>query len=150
MDTATNILDNLFEVDMKRAAILLRHYTDNGQPVFLWGKPGIGKTDIAHQLGTETSRKVIEFHAALREPVDVRGVPSVINGITHWNVPDELPREEETHAWALIAWGLALMGAQAHRRDRPLGRALAESGFAEGFTTHGWSTCISAPKTTAR
>lgn len=44
---------------------------------------------------------------------------------------EELPREEETRAWALMAWGLALMGAHAHRRDRPLGTALAESGYSE-------------------
>lgn len=44
---------------------------------------------------------------------------------------DELPPEPATQAWALLAWGLAFSGRQAHRPDRPLGRALAESAFAE-------------------
>lgn len=44
---------------------------------------------------------------------------------------DELPHEDATSAWALLAWGLAFCGRQAHRKDRPFGRALAESGFAE-------------------
>jgi len=44
---------------------------------------------------------------------------------------EELPAEAETRAWALMAWGLAFMGTQAHRRNRPLGTALAESGYSE-------------------
>lgn len=43
----------------------------------------------------------------------------------------ELPPESLTAAWALLVWGLALMGTGAHREDRPLGRALAEAGFSE-------------------
>jgi CRISPR system Cascade subunit CasB len=47
------------------------------------------------------------------------------------HMSDELPGEDDAKAWALMAWGLALMGAQAHRRDRPLGAALAGSGYSE-------------------
>ena len=43
----------------------------------------------------------------------------------------ELPVERQTSAWTLLAWGLALMGAGAHRPGRGLGRALAETGYAE-------------------
>lgn len=43
----------------------------------------------------------------------------------------ELPTERQTPAWALLAWGLALMGAGAHRPGHGLGRALAETGYAE-------------------
>jgi len=31
----------------------------------------------------------------------------------------------------LLTWGLAFIGAGGHRRDRPLGRALAECGYSE-------------------
>ena len=44
---------------------------------------------------------------------------------------DDLPNEAEIRSWALIAWGLAFMGPQAHRRDRALGAALAASGYSE-------------------
>lgn len=43
----------------------------------------------------------------------------------------ELPREEQTQAWATISWGLALCGPAAHRPGHGLGRALAETGCAE-------------------
>lgn len=84
------------EVAMDEAAELLEVLTDAGDAVFLWGKPGIGKTDIVNQLGAKKGRKVIEFHAALREPVDLRGIPITdpITATTKWCVPDELPRAE--------------------------------------------------------
>lgn len=43
----------------------------------------------------------------------------------------ELPDPSASAAWALLAWGLASSGRAAHRRDRPLGRCLAECGYAE-------------------
>lgn len=84
------------EVTISDAAILMENLTDQGDPVMLWGKPGIGKNDICYQLGERKKRKVIDFHAALREPVDLRGVPvpDLKTGTTKWFVPDELPQVE--------------------------------------------------------
>jgi len=84
------------EIDIATAAIRLEMLTDAGDNVFLWGKPGIGKTDAVRQLGVRKKRPVIEFHANLREPVDVRGVPmpDLVSGVTRWLVPDELPRAD--------------------------------------------------------
>jgi CRISPR system Cascade subunit CasB len=44
---------------------------------------------------------------------------------------DDLPSGGQTAAWALVVWGLASAAPGAHRPDRGLGRALAESGFSE-------------------
>jgi CRISPR system Cascade subunit CasB len=43
----------------------------------------------------------------------------------------DLPGEHQTQAWALIVWGLCLIGDKAHRADVPLGKALAEQGYSE-------------------
>lgn len=88
------IATNESEITIAQAAKLMRTLTDAGDSVMLWGKPGIGKSDIVHQLGMATSRKVIEFHAALREPVDLRGIPVTdpVTKTTLWFVPDELPQ----------------------------------------------------------
>jgi MoxR-like ATPase len=82
------------EVTISDAALLLEDYTEAGDNVFLWGVPGIGKTDIVHQLAARKKRRVIEFHAALREPVDLRGIPSPDHKTmtTKWFTPDELPQ----------------------------------------------------------
>lgn len=93
------------EITIAEAAVLLEILTDNGDTVCLHGAPGIGKTDIAHQLGAKKkaqhptkygARPVIEFHVALRETVDVRGIPvaDMATGKTKWLVPDELPNAE--------------------------------------------------------
>jgi ATPase family associated with various cellular activities (AAA) len=87
-------LDNIFDVAIDEAAALLRALTDAGDSVMLWGSPGIGKTEVTHQVGAETDRKVIDFRANLREPVDLRGipVPNIKTGTTKWLTPDELPQ----------------------------------------------------------
>jgi MoxR-like ATPase len=84
------------EITISEAAVRLEILTDAGDSVMLWGAPGIGKSDIVHQLGAKKGRKVIEFHAALRETVDLRGipVPDLATGKTRWLIPDELPNAE--------------------------------------------------------
>jgi len=94
---------NVHECTIAEAAMLLDIYYDHRDPrtgrfdpVMLWGPMGVGKSDIVNQLGARKRVKVIEFHAALREPVDLRGIPVADpkTGTTKWFTPDELPREE--------------------------------------------------------
>lgn len=89
-----NTIDNLAEVSIDRAAILLRELIDQRDSVMLWGKPGIGKTDVVHHTGHELGWGVKDFRANLREPVDLRGVPvtDLASKTTLWLPPDELPR----------------------------------------------------------
>lgn len=88
--------ENVTEVTIAAAAEQMFDHTEEGDSVFLWGKPGIGKSDIVHQMGAQTGRKVIEFHAALREPVDLRGIPvaDALTSTTRWLTPSELPQVE--------------------------------------------------------
>lgn len=94
--TATTEID----CTIAQAAEMLEALTDTGDPVMLWGPPGVGKSDVVWQLGRKKSRKVIEYRANLREPVDVRGipVPDVKAGVTKWLIPDELPRADRDGA----------------------------------------------------
>lgn len=41
------------------------------------------------------------------------------------------PNEDAAGAWALLSWGLASCGPEAHRPDKSLGQALAECGYSE-------------------
>ena len=47
--------------------------------LFIWGAPGIGKTEILREVADELGCVVIEFHLATIEPTDFRGVPKVEN-----------------------------------------------------------------------
>lgn len=84
------------EIPIDLAAHLLEILTDAGDPVMLWGLPGIGKTSVAEQLAAKKGRKVIMFKTNVREPVDVRGIPvaDLVTGTTRWLVPAELPQVE--------------------------------------------------------
>jgi len=75
--------------------------------VHLWGKPGIGKSDVVHQTGALLGWKVIEYRANLREQVDLRGIPNVEvladgSKVTRWLVPDELPRVDRDGEFGIL------------------------------------------------
>jgi hypothetical protein len=93
---ATPTLMNEVECTIAVAAVLLEKQLAKGKPVMLWGAPGVGKSAIVWQLGAKNKRKVIEYRANLREPVDVRGipVPDLKTGTTRWLVPEDLPNAE--------------------------------------------------------
>jgi hypothetical protein len=76
--------------------VLLEIMIAAGDKVFLWGPPGIGKTQMVSQVGGKLTMPVVPFHASLREQVDLRGVPvyDPVTRTTIWAVPNELPQEE--------------------------------------------------------
>lgn len=63
------------------------------RPVFIWGPPGIGKSDIVEQVGKDTGRNVIDVRLALWEPTDIKGIPyyNSDQGKMVWAPPAELP-----------------------------------------------------------
>jgi MoxR-like ATPase len=62
------------------------------QPAFVWGAPGVGKSDTMRQVTAALNRVLIDIRAVLLDPVDLRGLPS-INGDSraHWCPPAFLP-----------------------------------------------------------
>ena len=69
--------------------------------------------------------------AALRRWVPGQSVPLAFYRLWLRHIGEDLPSETQTEAWMTLAWGLATMGAGAHRPGRPLGEALAEAGYSE-------------------
>ena len=70
------------------------------RPVFMWGPPGIGKSDIVKQIGDEQGRDVIDVRLSLWEPTDIKGIP-YFNPEQHtmtWAPPAELPTDPESTA----------------------------------------------------
>jgi len=66
------------------------------RPIFLWGAPGLGKSDIIKQLGDELNAPVIDIRLSLWEPTDIKGIP-YFNPESHtmqWAQPAELPNAE--------------------------------------------------------
>ncbi len=70
---------------------------DIKQPVFIWGSPGIGKSQIVSQVAKEKNFKLIDIRAVLLDPVDIRGLPKISNdGQTSWCPPSFLPKSSCT------------------------------------------------------
>lgn len=83
-------------VGPKGAKKSLRKAFKNKRPIFLWGPPGIGKSDIIKQLGTELDAHVIDVRLSLWEPTDIKGIPffDSVNETMKWAPPSELPSAE--------------------------------------------------------
>lgn len=62
------------------------------RPAFIWGPPGIGKSDIVRQVCKDMGLEIRDVRATLLDPVDLRGLPRVQDGRTHWSPPDFLPQ----------------------------------------------------------
>ena len=87
-------------VSPNEAKAAIRKCLKKQRPVFMWGPPGIGKSDIVKQLGNEQGREVIDVRLSLWEPTDIKGIPyynSNSNTMT-WAPPAELPTDPESTA----------------------------------------------------
>lgn len=84
-----------------RAAMrAIRKAMSKQRPVFVWGPPGIGKSDVVKQIGTEMNREVIDVRLALWEPTDIKGIPyfDANKGTMVWAPPSELPMDPASTA----------------------------------------------------
>ena len=88
------------QVGPKSAKKSIRYAIKKRRPVFLWGPPGIGKSDIVKQIGEDTNREVIDVRLALWEPTDIKGIPyyNSDQGKMVWAPPAELPTDPDSTA----------------------------------------------------
>lgn len=68
------------------------------RPVFLWGPPGIGKSELVHNIGEELDALVVDMRMALLDPTDVRGIGfySPDSKTMEWAPPVDLPSAAES------------------------------------------------------
>ena len=75
----------------------IRHALKKQRPIFLWGPPGIGKSDIVRQITDSLGNShLIDIRLSLWEPTDIKGIPYFDSNINKmvWGAPEELPTEE--------------------------------------------------------
>jgi hypothetical protein len=75
------------------------------QPAFVWGGPGIGKSDVMRQVADSKNLPLRDVRALLLDPVDLRGLPYLDadqQDLSHaprrqvkWAPPDFLPKDGE-------------------------------------------------------
>ena len=65
-------------------------------PVMIWGAPGVGKSQVVHQVAREVDREMRDVRISQLDPVDLRGVPNVEGQVTYWNPPCFLPSDPKS------------------------------------------------------
>lgn len=73
--TAKNRLLETEGVTPSRLKMAIIHSIKRKRPLFVWGPPGIGKSDIVAEVAREQGRPLIDIRLPLMEPTDMRGIP---------------------------------------------------------------------------
>src|SRR6185312_1193369 len=104
------------------------------RPVFLWGSPGVGKSQTVAQVAAKAGIELRDVRAVQFDPVDLRGLPRIdSDGRTHWSVPDFLPRDGAGVLF-LDELNAADRAVQAACYQLVLDRRLGEYALPDGWT----------------
>ena len=95
-------------VTVKEAISRVTRALKKDRPVFIWGPPGVGKSELCQYIvdsGDLGKSKLIDIRAALLDPTDVRGFPApdLANNRMVWLPPVDFPTEEEAKKYDNIA-----------------------------------------------
>jgi len=74
------------------------------RPVFLWGPPGIGKSELVEGITEELGGLMIDLRLGQMEPTDIRGIPFYNKeiGKMDWAPPIDLPDEETASQYPVV------------------------------------------------
>lgn len=88
-----NTMLNTSTTNPQRLAVAIQHSIKIKRPIFIWGAPGIGKSDIVAQVAQSENRPLIDIRLPLMEPTDIRGIPYLAE-VKIYNGNGELVRDE--------------------------------------------------------
>ena len=92
-------------VTPNEAKVALQHAMKKQRPLFLWGPPGIGKSDIMHQITSMLENAfMIDIRLSLWDPTDIKGMPyyAANDNTMKWAPPVELPDEKMAKKYKTI------------------------------------------------
>ena len=83
------------------------------RPAFLWGPPGIGKSELVAGVAEKQGGHVIDLRMSLMEPTDLRGIPfyNKDSGLMEWAPPVDLPSEDLASQYPIVVLFLDEMNA---------------------------------------
>ena len=90
-------MNNIIQTSTTGAARAVKTFVAMNQPVFLWGSPGIGKSQLIAQVADDLGALMVDFRLSQIDAVDLHGLPDVdtstSTATTTWRVPSTLPFE---------------------------------------------------------
>lgn len=74
------------------------------RPLFLWGPPGIGKSELVEGITNDLNGLMIDLRLGQMEPTDIRGIPFYNKdlGKMDWAPPVELPDEATASQYPIV------------------------------------------------
>jgi len=97
------VSDNLTVTSVQARKAILKAFKVK-RPVFLWGPPGIGKSEVVSEITEELGGFMIDLRMAQMEPTDIRGIPFFNKDIgkMDWAPPVDLPDEELASKYPIL------------------------------------------------
>ena len=85
------------------------------RPMFLWGPPGIGKSEVIAQITRELGGFMIDLRLGQMDPTDIRGIPFYNKelGKMDWAPPIDLPDSELASQYPIIVLFMDEMNSAA-------------------------------------
>jgi len=85
------------------------------RPLFLWGPPGIGKSEVVAEITREMGGFMIDLRLGQMDPTDIRGIPfyNKDTGKMDWAPPMDLPDEELASQYPIIVLFMDEMNSSA-------------------------------------
>ena len=108
------VSDNLTVTSVQARKAILKAFKVK-RPVFLWGPPGIGKSEVVSEITEELGGFMIDLRMAQMEPTDIRGIPFFNKDIgkMDWAPPIDLPDEELASQYPIACLFLDEMNSAA-------------------------------------
>jgi hypothetical protein len=74
------------------------------RPIFLWGPPGIGKSELVEGITQDLGGIMYDLRLGQMEPTDIRGIPfyNKENGKMDWAAPIDLPDAETAAKYPVV------------------------------------------------
>jgi hypothetical protein len=119
MATTKNKILEISTVNPSKLKLAIRHSINRKRPMFIWGQPGIGKSEIVAEVAREEKRPLIDIRLPLMEPTDIRGIPylaeitikdsdgnivknehnvPLTEKVFAWSTPSDLPTDPNSRA----------------------------------------------------
>lgn len=99
----SQVSDNLTVTSVQARKAMLAAFKAK-RPVFLWGPPGIGKSEVVSEITEELGGYMIDLRMAQMEPTDIRGIPFFNKELNKmdWAEPVDLPDEDLASQYPVV------------------------------------------------
>jgi hypothetical protein len=100
---ASAVSDNLTVTSVQARKAILKAFKAK-RPLFLWGPPGIGKSEVVADIAAELGGFMIDLRMAQMEPTDIRGIPYFNKDLNKmdWAAPIDLPDEDLASQYPIV------------------------------------------------